>query len=163
MLVFVQLELIHAGLHQLLGVVGVENRVVVAEADFAGVLAQQPVGEMVERSAEHTADAAAGQIVGAVEHFAGRLVGEGEQQNTVRIDALFDQPCDAVNQRAGFAGSGGGDHERRPVRSGHGGVLLFIQFFAEIHRAPIKARPAARMNNKQYSMLNKQGLKRFEI
>ena len=67
------------------------------------------------------------QIRDAAHHFAGGLVGEGQQQDAVGGDALFEQVRDAVGERAGLARAGAGNDEGRAGRRGDGGELLLVQ------------------------------------
>ena len=65
--------------------------------------------------------------VDAPHHFLGGFVGEGEQQDPVGRNSLFQQISDAIGEGAGFARAGAGDDERRSGRRGDGGVLLLVQ------------------------------------
>ena len=117
-----------AGLDQILRVVAVENREIAPVTEQIGVLAQNPRADGMERAAPERRQLPAQQIGDAPHHFAGGLVGEREQQNSVRRDALFQQIGDAIGERARLAGAGAGNDERRAGRRGDGGQLLRIQF-----------------------------------
>ena len=117
-----------AGLDQILRVVAVENREIAPVPEQVGVLAQNPRADGVKRAAPERRQLPAQQIGDAAHHFAGGLVGEREQQNSFRRDALFQQVGDAISERARLAGAGAGDDERRAGRRGNGGQLLRIQF-----------------------------------
>ena len=49
------------------------------------------------------------------EHLARRAVGEGEEQNPVRWNALFDEEGDAMDERAGLTRAGRREDEQRSV------------------------------------------------
>jgi hypothetical protein len=81
----------------------------------------------VERAAPERAEIFAENVVHAAHHFAGSLVGEGEEEDALGRDALLQEECNAVSERARFARAGAGDDEGWSRRGGDGGVLLFIQ------------------------------------
>ena len=131
---FLHTDLLGAGANQLLGVVGIENSVVLAEAQYIGVRTQQTVGEGVEGAAVAAVEASLDQCFGARQHFPGGLVGKGQQQDLPRLNVfLGDQPGEAVDQRARLARSGGGHHQRGAVGRADGSQLFFVEFFVEIH------------------------------
>ena len=55
------------------------------------------------------------QSGGALLHFVGRLVGEGDGQDAVRRRAVADQLGDAVGHHPRLAGAGPGQHQQRPA------------------------------------------------
>ena len=68
------------------------------------------------------------QLVHALGHFAGGLVGEGDGQDGVGRDAfLADQPGDAAGDDAGLARAGAGQDEQRALGGLDGGALFGIQ------------------------------------
>ena len=85
------------------------------------------MADRVKRAAPKPGSVAADQVLHALHHLAGRLVGEGQQQNAVDRDALFEQVRHAVGQCARLARARAGEHQRRPGCSRHGGKLLGIQ------------------------------------
>ena len=89
---------------------------------------QQPRADGVKCSAPERLQFAAEQVSNAVHHFACGFVGEGQEENTIRRDAVFEQPGDAIGERASFAGARSRDDERRTGRGGDGGVLLLVEF-----------------------------------
>ena len=82
----------------------------------------------VKGAAPERGEFLAEQVGDAAHHFAGSLVREGQEEDAVSGDALFEQETNAIGEGAGLAGTGAGDHERRAGRSGDGGVLLGIEF-----------------------------------
>jgi len=72
------------------------------------------------------------ELVDALGHFAGGLVGKGDGEDGVGGYAFFlDEPGDAAGDDAGFAGAGAGEDEERPIGGFHGGTLFRIEFFEE--------------------------------
>ena len=76
------------------------------------------------------------QIGDAPHHFTRRLVREGEQQNAVGRNALFQKIRDAIRQCARLARTRAGDDERRTGRRGDGGELLFVEFARVVNVQP---------------------------
>src|SRR5690606_3920128 len=76
----------------------------------------------------------AGELLHAVEHLLGGLVGEGEQEDFLRAHTLAEQVGDAVGEGAGLARAGAGEHEQRAGLGGHGGELLVVERGAKIDR-----------------------------
>ena len=122
-----------AGFNQVLGVVAVDNGEIAAVAEPVGVLAQNPRADGMERAAPERREFLSEQSGDAPHHFAGGLVGERQQQDTVGGDALFQQVGDAVGEGAGLARAGAGDDKRRAGRRGDGSELLRIQFVRVIN------------------------------
>ena len=68
------------------------------------------------------------QLVDALGHLGGGLVGEGHGQDRVRRDAfLVDQPRDAAGDDARLARAGAGQDEQRAIGSFDGIALFRIQ------------------------------------
>ena len=105
----------------------IENGEVGLEPDRGAELAQRQVGEGMKGAAGHRARAIAHQVLDPPQHLLRRAPGEGQQQDRARRDAAFDEPRDAVNQRAGLARAGAGDHQDRAVAMGYGGELRGIE------------------------------------
>ena len=93
----------------------------------AAVPAQHPIADRMKRAAPEPAGIDRQKVGDAVEHLARGFVGEGEQQDVARIDAVLEQVGDAIGERARLAGAGAGDDEQRARRRRHGGVLLLVQ------------------------------------
>ncbi len=108
-------------------VVPVENGEVAAEAERVGVAAQEPVGHGMERPAPDARDVVGQEIAHPLQHFARGLVGEGQEQDVLRLDPVLDQVGDPVGQRPGLAAARPRDDEDRP-RLGHDrGILLVVE------------------------------------
>ena len=88
----------------------------------------------MEGTTPETAGIFTGEIMHPVEHFFGRFVGEREQHNLARRDALVQEPGDAVGEGAGLTRTGAGQHQHGARSSGYGSVLLGIEGFTEIDR-----------------------------
>ena len=123
------------GAHERLLIVAIHDGEAGPVAEHLGVAAQQAVGDGVEGAAPEAVGGGAGELLDALEHLAGGLVGEGQQQDAPGGDALIQQPGDAVGQRARLAAAGAGDDERMPLRRRHGGILLGVQLGGVVARA----------------------------
>ncbi len=77
--------------------------------------------------------AAAQQLLDALAHLAGRLVGKGHRQNLPGRHTVFaDQPGDAMSQSTGFAGTGPGQQQQRSVAVLHSLALHGVELFQKI-------------------------------
>ncbi len=112
----VDLELLHAALDhpQRVGLVVDREGALVAQA--LGVRAQDPRARRVERHHPHQARYAADQLLDALPHLGGGLVGEGDREDLAGARlARGDQVGDAVRQRPGLPGAGAREHQQRPL------------------------------------------------
>ena len=132
----VNLRVGHARLDQILCVVAVEDREIALAAERVRVQPQNPRADGMKRPAPKRAQFVAQQIRNAPHHFAGGLIREGEQQNAIRRNALFQKIRDAINERARLARTRAGDDERRAGRRGDGGQLLFVEFARVVNVQP---------------------------
>ena len=82
----------------------------------------------VEGAAPKSRQFPAEQVAHAAHHLAGCLVGEGQQEDAVGGNALFQQKADAIGEGARLAGTRARDYQRRPRRRGDGRELLRVQF-----------------------------------
>ncbi len=118
---------------ELLLVVGVEDREVARETEPLPVPAQEAEREAVEGAEEDRQREAAEERLGALPHFARRLVREGHGGDRVGSHAaLRDQPGDAVGDHPRLARTGAREHQLRPLAVGHGGELLLVQLTGEV-------------------------------
>ncbi len=101
-------------------VVAVENRELGLEAQRRAVLAQQPHPERMKGADQHLLRGAASQRAGALAHFGGGLVGEGDGGDALRGQPVLDQARDLVRDHARLARTGPGQHQARAavVRDG---------------------------------------------
>ena len=99
------------GCDHVLGVLAVHDGEAFAVARFFGVSAEDAVADRVECAAPEAVGAAREEALHALDHFAGCLVGEGEEEDGAGGDALFQEPRDAVGERACFATACAGNHE----------------------------------------------------
>ena len=112
------LAVFQGGLDQAVAVVLIVNGEVALQAEPVGVLPQQAGPEAVEGA---DPDPAVGhEGLDPLPHLAGGLVGEGDGQDVVRLDALLQQVGDAAGDDAGLAAAGPGQDEQRSfeVRDG---------------------------------------------
>jgi len=70
---------------------------------------------------------------GPGQHLVRSLPGEGEQEDGVRVSALFDEPRHPVGEGAGLAASGPCYHQDRAVRGADGLVLGGVKVFLVIN------------------------------
>ena len=98
---------------RLMAVVGVVDRVVLLQPDQRGVFPQQPGAEAVERADPD--GRIAGEPLDAAAHFVGGLVREGQREDVLPGDALFQQPGDAMRDHAGLAAARAGQNQQGPV------------------------------------------------
>ena len=111
-LAIVQFQLLHHALDQPQLVVAVQHLKPFRQLRLLPVQAQQAMGQAVE-GADPRAARLATQLRGnASAHLAGGFVGEGDRQDAVqRHPEHLMQPCDAMGQHTGFAGTGPGQHQ----------------------------------------------------
>ena len=129
----VDLHFAQAGRQQILRVLPVQNGKIGLVADFGGVPAQDPRANGMKGSAPEAGQLPAQQGGHAAHHFPGRLVGECQQEDTFRRNALFQEKRGAVRQRAGLARSRSGDDQRRTRRRRRRRALLFVQLLRVIN------------------------------
>ena len=101
--------------------------------------------DVVKCAAPEAVGLDAGEILHAVEHLPCGLVGEGQEQDLVRFDALGQEVGDAVGEGARLARARAGEHEQRAGRSGDGGVLFVVEIAAEVDAAGSTAARRARV------------------
>ena len=89
--------------------------------------AEEAIGDVVERAAPEAGGYAGGDALGAIEHFAGSAVGEGEQEEFGRGEAALNQVDHTVDQRTRFARTRSGEDEQRPIGGRCGFELLGIE------------------------------------
>ena len=90
--------------------------------------AQHAYADRVEGSEPHPVGCAADQLRHAVEHFARRLVGEGDGQDLRRAGLAGEQQMgDAGGEYPGLPGAGAGQHQKRPTGMGDGMALFVVQ------------------------------------
>ena len=107
--------------HQVLGVLAIHDGECWRVADHLGVAAQDAMADRVKRAAPKPGSVAADQVLHALHHLAGCLVGESQQQDAIDRDSLLEQVRHAVGQRARLARARAREHQRRPRRGRHGG------------------------------------------
>lgn len=124
----VEIEITADERHEPLGVGRVVDRERRGEAELLGLPAQDADAGAVEGHDPHGVGARADQLLDALLHLAGGLVGEGDRQYLAGVDAARPQQMgDPVREHAGLAGTGAGHDEQRRSGVDHGGALLFVQ------------------------------------
>ena len=118
--------------HELLLVVLVEDREAWLVAEAAAVLAQEARADVMERAAPDRVKPGH-ELPGALEHLLGGAVGEGEQQDALRRNALLHQIGHTVHERARLSRAGRRQHEERTVRRRSRRALLAVENLAEIY------------------------------
>jgi len=116
-----------AGVEQVFGVFAVGNGEVASVAEAVGVQAQDTDTNGVKGAAPKIHDTAAEQVSDPFHHFAGRLVGEGQQEDAVGRDSVLDEPGDAIRQRARLACARTGKDQAGPRLCGDGLILLGVE------------------------------------
>jgi hypothetical protein len=71
--------------------------------------------------------ACAQEVLNALLHHAGGLVGEGDGQDRAGWNTLLDQVRDAIGNDAGLARARSGQDEQRALRGKHGFALALVQ------------------------------------
>ena len=103
------------------------------------------MGEPVKGADPHPADRHAEHGLDSTAHLARRFVRKGDRQHGVGRHLLhLDQPSDAMNQDAGLARSGAGEHEKVTRLGGDGCALSVVEGIekgGDIHR-PDSTKPA---------------------
>ena len=90
--------------------------------------AQQAVAEGVEGGDLDVGVAVGHELVDALLHLGGGLVGEGEREDLLGAGAaLGDQPGDAAGDDGGLAGAGAGHDEQRAGVVGDGLTLRVVE------------------------------------
>ncbi len=107
----VEVEFIEDGADDLFLVGGIQDGVVVLESDELGVFSEQPGTEAVKGTDGNRA--ASGQPLDPIGHFLSRLVGEGDGEDLLWIDATFDQPSHPPGDDSGLTRPGSGEDEHR--------------------------------------------------
>ena len=88
-------------------------------SESAAMPAQHPVADGMKRPAPESARVHRQEIGDPIEHLARGFVGEGEEQDVARIDAILEQVGDAISQGARLAAARAGDDQQRTRRRGH--------------------------------------------
>ncbi len=124
----VEAQLADHPLDDALLVVAVEDLEILRQPRFLPVGPQQTVREAVEGADPHALGTHAEQLLDAVAHLGGGLVGEGHRKDGVRRGALdLDQPGDAVHQHPGLARAGTGQDQLATQGRGHGLTLGIVE------------------------------------
>ena len=135
---------------RILAVVDGEGRI---EPDRAGVLAQQPRADAVERAGPGERHRRAGRrqrdgddALDAPGHLGRRAARKRHQQDAVGIGAVDDQMGDPMRQGVGLAGAGPGDHQQRPATGLVANAMLGRAPLVRIQLVEIGGEHALRIN-----------------
>ncbi|KPZ19749.1 Uncharacterized protein ALO56_05260 [Pseudomonas viridiflava] len=124
----VQTQLADHAFDQTLLVVAVQNLEGLHQPGFLPVRPQQAVRQAVERADPHACRADAHQLLDAMAHLGGCLVGERHRQHRVRGGLLdLHQPGDAMHQHTGFAGASTGQDQLTTQGGGYGLTLGIVE------------------------------------
>src|SRR5882724_11491077 len=104
------------------------------------VLAQEPVGHVVERPAPHPPRLDPADLADARHHLPGGLVGEREQQELLGRRAGLDQARDAVRERPRLARAGAGDDQGGARIAERDGALLVGEIAVVVDQSPALRR-----------------------
>ena len=116
----VDLELLEAALQHAQRVGLVVDREPARVAEPLGLDPQEPRAGRVEGHHPHAPRDTADQRGDALSHLVGRLVGEGDREDLVRVGASGgEQPGDPVGQGAGLAGPCSRENQQRPLAERH--------------------------------------------
>ena len=116
-----------AVLEQAGDVVGVEDAEVLLQAQGLAVFAQQAHAQRVEGADQHLARVAPDQVLGALAHLGGGLVGEGDGGDAVGGQAGVDQAADLVGDHPRFARPCAREHQAGTAQVVHGFLLGEVQ------------------------------------
>jgi len=116
----------HAAEQALLVVVVVDDEVL-AQTHRLAPVAQQARRHRVERAHPQPVGGAADQLLEPRPHLAGGLVGEGQGQDALGVDAVRDQVRDAHRQHPGLAAAGSGEDQQGTAAVGDGLALGIVE------------------------------------
>ena len=134
----------HDHLDQALRVGGVVDGEARLEADAGGVGPQDPQAGGVEGGHEHPLCSGAEELLDALAHLAGRLVGEGDGHDLVRPGIPRGQQVhDPTGQDPRLARPGPGHHEQRRTSMGDGGGLRLGEALDQLRRTEVRRRRRA--------------------
>ncbi len=136
----VQVQIAADQAHQPLGVRRVVDREAGGEAEPLALPAQDPHAGAVEGRDPHRPGPRADQLLDALAHLAGRLVGEGDRQDLAGLHlAGAQQVGDPVGQHPGLARTGAGHDEQRGARVQHGLALRVVHPHQQLGRVDDRA------------------------
>ncbi len=136
----VQVEVAADQGHQPLRVGRVVDRERRGEAEQLGLAAQDPHAGAVEGGHPHRPGARADQLLDALAHLAGRLVGEGDRQDLAGLHAAgAEQVGDPVGEHPGLAGAGAGHDQQRRAGVQHGLALRVVHALQQCRRVDHRA------------------------
>ena len=96
-------------------IVGIQDRVLLLQADLDAVLAQDAHAQAVEGADRQVLGSArADQALGTLAHLLRRFVGEGDRGDLLRCQAGLQQAGDLVHDHPGLARPGASQHQARP-------------------------------------------------
>ena len=115
------------GVHEGFLVLAIHDRIALFETNEFRMVAQDAIANGVEGAAPEALSLHRDQALDTVNHLAGGFVGEGEQEDVLRHDAIIEEPGDAVGESAGLSRACASDDEGLTGRAGDGLILLLIE------------------------------------
>ena len=128
-----QLELILAVLDRLVDVGGIHDCKRPVAKPVGLPAPERPKAKGVKGAALHARKPLIEQQPRAVQHFLRSLAGKGEQEHGVRFHAVLCQPCQTVDDGAGFAAACACHNQHRAVAAGGCLVLGFVKGLSVIN------------------------------
>jgi hypothetical protein len=111
------------------------------EAQHMPVFAHDAHAQGVEGADQHVFGGPANQLFGALAHFGGGLVGEGDGRDALGLQPHVDQAPDLVGDHAGLARASARQHEAGALNIVHGFKLGEIQTGRHGERGGMEAKP----------------------
>ena len=106
--------------------VGVDGEIALV-AQAVAVNAQHFGAAGMERGHPHVLHAFANKLRRALAHLGRRLVRERQRKDVPRLDAMFNQVCNAVCKHARFAAARARKHKQRAIQAFHSRALFLVQ------------------------------------
>jgi hypothetical protein len=130
----VDIELLHRLLYDAHLIAVIVNHKPTIDPYLAAMNPEYAGRERVERSHGYPAGPVANEMLDALPHFTGGLVGKGKRQDVPGSDAsLLYEVGDACGQHAGLPATWSGDDQHRSVNGGHGRGLFGVESREQCH------------------------------
>ena len=116
-----------AGGNQILGILTIQNGVILGITHPVGMTAQNPVSHMVKGSSPQPGKVVRQKGRHPGQHLLGGFICKSEQEDLFRCHSLFDQIGHPISQGTGLAAASPRDHQNGPRRGRYRFQLLRIQ------------------------------------
>ena len=123
-------------LHQVSRIALIHDGEILGQSGRLAVATEQPVRCRVKGSAVNALAVSTHQPLGAGKHLLRGATCERQQKNPLGADSTLDEMRDPVDERAGLAGTGAGDDEKRAIAMRCGRRLLRIELRREVAKIP---------------------------